>query len=225
MDKATRDSRILSNMGLVGNCVRKYARSRTEYEDLMGYGTIGLIKAIDKFDESRDIKFSTYAVPWIVHETVRALANTSRGIRLPVYLTEHLTRYVRLRQEEFARTGKNPSLQTTIKRLQVSKYIAKALENLYAPNTQKKEITHDPWELIHAKEATDTLLKKLPKKHADIIEYRYGLGSVNSAHTFKETGKHFGRSMSGIQYIEEKALKLMCFTALYNWTIRDLNNE
>ena len=119
-DKEARDTLVEKNTGLVHSVVRRYLNRGVEAEDLFQIGSIGLIKAIDKFDCSYDVKFSTYAVPMISGEIKRFLRDDGM-IKVSRSLKEIGCRAYGVREELLSKTGKEPGLAEIAGRLSVTK--------------------------------------------------------------------------------------------------------
>ncbi len=104
-----RDQKICDNMGLVHTCVRRFAGRGMEYDDLFQAGCMGLVKAVDGFDESRGLKFSTYAVPVILGE-IRRLFRDGGTVKVSRTLKELALRATRERETFFKREGREPDV-------------------------------------------------------------------------------------------------------------------
>lgn len=104
-----RDAIVTSNMALVHMVARRYPNRGLDLDDLMQIGAIGLMTAIDKFDPSRELRFSTYAVHWIRHEITRALQNLGHTIRMPSYFLQLHGKVERARSSFEAERGRPPT--------------------------------------------------------------------------------------------------------------------
>ena len=104
-----RDRKICDNMGLVHTCVRRFGGRGIEYDDLFQAGCMGLVKAVDGFDESRGLKFSTYAVPVILGE-IRRLFRDGGTVKVSRTLKELALRATREREGFFKREGREPDV-------------------------------------------------------------------------------------------------------------------
>ena len=118
-DKKARDKLIEDNMGLVWSVVKRFKNRGVELEDLFQIGSIGLIKAVDKFDCSYDVKFSTYAVPMIMGEIKRFLRDDGM-IKVSRSLKELSVKLYMLKEQMEKETGQEPSLVELADRLEVS---------------------------------------------------------------------------------------------------------
>lgn len=105
----SRERLLVCNLRLVVSIAKRYLKQGLSMEDLIQEGNLGLIRAVEKFDPERQLRFSTYATYWIRQGVLRALADQSRTIRLPVYLHEFLLRLRRSRAALSARLGRPPT--------------------------------------------------------------------------------------------------------------------
>ncbi len=108
--KRVREQMLKAHLRLVVSIARKY-RQRTSLDllDLIQEGNMGLMHAIEKFDYRRGVKISTYAVWWIRQAIARAIADQARTIRIPVHMTEHVTKVLRERRRFYQKEGRDPT--------------------------------------------------------------------------------------------------------------------
>ena len=131
--KGNKDARQLfieSNLRLVVSVAKKYTLSNLELLDLIQEGNIGLIKAVDRFDLSQNLRFSTYAVYWIKQAIVRALKNKSRSIRIPVYLQDSFSNFQKVYISLSDQLGRKPTYQEIAENMQISLFQAESLVKL-----------------------------------------------------------------------------------------------
>lgn len=119
-DKEARDVLVEKNMGLIHSIVRRFRNRGVEMEDLFQIGSIGLLKAIDKFDLSYDVKFSTYAVPMITGEIKRFLRDDGM-VKVSRSLKETSVRAYAVREEILIKTGREPSMEEIAKELAITR--------------------------------------------------------------------------------------------------------
>lgn len=117
---STREEKICANIGLVHTCARRFDRRGIEYDDLFQAGCMGLVKAVDGFDESRGLKFSTYAVPVILGE-IRRLFRDGGTVKVSRSLKELSLRATREREAFFTREGRQPTIGELAELLGVEK--------------------------------------------------------------------------------------------------------
>ena len=119
-DKAARDRLVTENTGLVWSIVRRFAGRGYELEDLFQIGSIGLMKAIDKFDTDYEVKFSTYAVPMITGEIKRFLRDDGM-VKVSRSLKEEAAKAYAMREELFLKTGREPALEEIAAELNIDR--------------------------------------------------------------------------------------------------------
>lgn len=179
-----RDEKICSNIGLVHTCARRFIGRGIEYDDLYQAGSMGLVKAVDGFDESRGLKFSTYAVPVILGE-IRRLFRDGGTVKVSRTLKELAMRVSRERDTFCLREGREPSVTELadtigIEREQVAEALGVLLPALSLTRSGEEsdgdevDIPVDsPEEHITDRLALRQLLAELPPPDRSLIEYRY----------------------------------------------------
>ena len=219
-DKAARDQLVMDNVGLIWSIVRRFSGRGYEMEDLFQIGSIGLIKAIDKFDTGFDVKFSTYAVPMILGEVRRYLRdNNSIRVSRSLRDTAYKALYVR---EQLTRTNsKEPTLMEIAQEIGVSKeditYALDAIQtpvSLYEPVytdggdplfvmdqiSDKKNLEENWVEDLSLVEA----MKRLPERERHIIDMRFFEGKTQT-----EVAQEIHISQAQVSRLEKNALKSM----------------
>ncbi|MBQ7037803.1 MAG: sigma-70 family RNA polymerase sigma factor [Clostridia bacterium] len=179
-----REEKICSNIGLVHTCARRFIGRGIEYDDLYQAGSMGLVKAVDGFDESRGLKFSTYAVPVILGE-IRRLFRDGGTVKVSRTLKELAMRVSRERDAFCLREGREPSVTELsetlgIEREQVAEALGVLLPALSLTRSGEEndgdevDIPVDsPEEHITDRLALRQLLTELPPPDRSLIEYRY----------------------------------------------------
>lgn len=179
-----RDEKICGNMGLVHACARRFIGRGIEYDDLVQAGSMGLVKAVDGFDESRGLKFSTYAVPVILGE-IRRLFRDGGTVKVSRSLKELAMRVSQQRDAFCLQEGREPSVIELAERLGIEReQAAEALGASLPPLSLTRNGEEDegdefdipvesPESLITDRLALRQLLEDLPPHDRSLIVYRY----------------------------------------------------
>lgn len=219
-DKVARDRVVTENVGLVWSIVRRFMGRGHEAEDLFQIGSIGLMKAIDKFDLSYDVKFSTYAVPMITGEIKRFLRDDGM-IKVSRSLKETAGKIRLMRETLESKNGREPTIEEIGEALELAKEeVVMALESgaevesLYKTIYQgdgnaiflidKIEQTDDASEEMIDHMALKEVMDSLEEKEKDIIRLRYFKDKTQT-----EIAKQLGISQVQVSRLERKILKTM----------------
>ncbi len=233
--KAAQEARrklIISNLRLVVSIAKKYLYYGLPLLDLIEEGNLGLMKAVDRFDPGRGCKFSTYATWWIRQAVTRSLSNHGRTVRIPVYITDNLTRYKKTVEELYIKNGRHPETEEVaaameikpaeVKRLETYADTIGPMENLTSmeagfgkslPDGAEPYHNDQAIEQIERDQQMDELLGQLSERDAAIIRFRFGLDN-GKAHTLEETGREFGLTRERIRQIEKDVMKRLQAFAL-----------
>lgn len=224
-EKAAQQSRqqlMSSNMRLVISIASKYTNRGLHLMDLIQEGSIGLLKAVDKFEYRRGFRFSTYATWWVRQAVQRAIGDQARTIRVPTHMYENIAKLIRIERKYEQEFGSKPTVDYLATELDVSEKIVHrirqairmepvSLEELLESSGEMISVDfgefHDQELIRHqTKGAVDELLSTLPAQAASILCMRYGIGSGMEM-TLEEIGKSFGVTRERIRQIEGAALR------------------
>lgn len=215
---------VQANLRLVVSIAKKYIGQGVLFMDLVQEGSLGLIKAAEKFDYSKNFKFSTYATWWIRQTIIRAISNNSRTIRIPVHMTDKIRKYKKCYTMLTFELGREPSDAEVAERLEITgkqlsmikKSIIKEPISLETPVTDDLNIGDYIEDTSYRSPETQTknnalkgsvehLLSTLSEREKQIITCRFGING-EMPKTLEQLGEIMGYSKERIRQLEDSAL-------------------
>lgn len=218
---------IQSNLRLVINIGKRYSHLGMTLPDLIEEGNLGLIKAVEKYNPRKGYRFSTYAAWWIRQFITRAIANQAQTVRLPVYMTEIISKWRHKTELLTHRLGRKPSTREVANYMRLPLYKAKKIQELASKTMTSldtpigeegsgniMDIIEYPSEYIDKydianviqREDVEKLLSRINGREREVIALRFGLKD-GIARTLGQTAKLFGITRERVRQIEVAALK------------------
>jgi len=225
-DPIAREQMIQSNRRLVVKIAKEDANPGMTLGDLVAEGNVGLMRAVEEFDPSAGVRFSTYAAWWIKQAIKRAMINAGQPIHIPAYLAKLITKWRRAAAKLKSRLARPATVEEMARELKISRkkaaIVQQGLTAVNAPSQIAADETQTISEMLEDDNGAPpeqalmdasnapivkSLLDKLDPREREIVVLRYNLdGYEGPPRTFKEIGKMVGLTRERVRQLEKKAL-------------------